>query len=261
MNIVIGAVSVALGLAYIALGVLGVFEVMQDYRVLGVSRFGLGFAIMASSCGPHHMIHALHAFEGKDVSGTVAVATLMGLPAGLGFVTLRLEAMFGGRGDRFISGTPRWLAAIPVSFLIVVGLLVDHAAFSSSRPLDVWSPAFLPNLFVVVTYSLVGWCLIRTQIRRRPELGGWSLSGVALAAIFPTCAAMHLTYAFAARGDLHSAVFDIWGIPASLYFLWVVRRLYQQSIVDWNRRPIIGDSRPAARRSPWEHNEPAVSSR
>jgi hypothetical protein len=40
-------------------------------------------------------------------------------------------------------------------------------------------------------------------------------------------------------------------VPASAYFLWVVHRLYRQSVIDWNRRPIVGAPRQAPRAAPW----------
>ena len=251
MSWFVGLVSIALGAAYISLGVLACFEVVVDRKVLGVSQFGLGFALMASSCGPHHLLHGRHALSGLDVSTSIALATLIGLPCGVAFVALRIEAMFGGRGDRFIGGTPNVLAAAPIAFLLAAGMIVGAEVTAPGFHLDLWSLAVLPNLFVAVTYSLVSWPLIRTQFRRRPEIGGWSLSGLALSGIFPTCALTHLTYALSASGDVHTRIVDLWGVPASLYFLWVVRALYHDAIVDWNRRPIAGVRGRAPRPSPW----------
>ena len=247
----IGLVSIALGIAYMSLGVLACFEVLVDRKVLGVSQFGLGFALMASSCGPHHLLHGRHALAGLDVSATIALATVIGVPCGLVFVALRIEAMFGGRGDRFVIGTPNWLAVAPIGFLLGAGMIVGAEVTAPGFHLDLWSFVALPNLVVTVTYALVGWPLIRTQFRRRSEVGGWSLSGLALAGIFPTCALTHLTYALSAGGDVHTGIVDLWGVPASLYFLWVVRALYRDAIVDWNRRPVAGVRGRAPRPSPW----------
>jgi hypothetical protein len=251
VNLLIGSLGIGLGFAYIALGVLAVYELLLERRSLGVSRFGLGFALMASSCGPHHVLHGHHVQMGLDTSPVLAIATLIGLPAGLTFVVLRVEALLGGRGDRFIVGTPTWLIAAPIVFFIAAGALAN-AAIRSGGAFE-WRVTTAPNLFVTVTYSLVGWPLLRTQIRRRPEAGGWSLSGLALAAIFPTCALMHLTYALGAAGDSHTTIVDLWGVPASMYFLWVVQALYHDAIADWNRRPIVGMSRRTRRPSPWHH--------
>jgi hypothetical protein len=246
---VVGVVSIGLGIAYLVLATIAVHEVIHDRKVLGVSRFGIGYVLMASSCGPHHVIHGHHALMGVDAGASVAVTALLGLPPGLVFVWCRIEAAFGGRGDRFVRGTPTWLVALPVGFLLVAGAVIGQALqHGPARP---WSISTWANAFVAVTYSMVAWPLLRTQFRRRVALGGWSLSGLSLSAIFPTCALMHLAYAFSAAGDVHSKVVDVWGVPASLYFLAVVRALYRDSIVDWNRRPLVGALRPAARPSPW----------
>jgi len=96
------------------------------------------------------------------------------------------------------------------------------------------------NLGLVAVYMAIGWFLLRTQLRNRDPMGGWSLSGLCLSAVFPTCALMHGIYAlYSIRGvyayDVHGMIVDALSIPAGLYFLWVVRGLYRESIMDWNR--------------------------
>jgi hypothetical protein len=59
---------------------------------------------------------------------------------------------------------------------------------------------------------------------------------------------MHVLYAtYAATGlyndvDWHGLIIDWVSVPAVVYFLWVVRGLYRQSLKDWNRK--IYDSVP-----------------
>jgi hypothetical protein len=89
-------------------------------------------------------------------------------------------------------------------------------------------------------YAAIGYFLVRTQIRNRGPLGGWSISGLALAIVFPTCAVMHGVFAFyTATGrygyDVHGFAIDWLAVPAGLYFLWVVHRLYADTLEDWNR--------------------------
>jgi len=248
----LGGLSIVLGLAYLVLGGLAVAEVVHDYRTRGLSQFGLAFAAMAASCGPHHVIHGLHLLEGIDTNGLTGVTILVGLPAGLVFVGLRVEAVTGGRGDRFIEGTPAWLVGTALGFLVAAGMLSALAVqrLAHGHPLS-WAAAG-PNLFVTGTYGLVGALLIRTQMRRHLDLGGWSLSGLALSGIFPTCALMHLLYALTARSDVHILPVDELGVPASAYFLWVVYGLYREAIGDWNRRPFVGGARRTNRPSPWQ---------
>ncbi|MFN8049894.1 MAG: hypothetical protein U0Q22_00460 [Acidimicrobiales bacterium] len=283
MTILFALGTLAVGAAYVGLGILSAVEVVAFRRERGISRFGVGFSLMAASCGPHHLVHGWHMLSGMNSNGALAATTVIGLPAGLVFVGLRIEAMLGGRGDRFIGGTPWWITATPLGFLVVAGTLVDRALSvelastaqhmasmpgmthtagmahlpgmaqaGSSWSFDPTSLVFLTNVFVAVTYSMVGWCLVRTQLRRRPAAGGWSLSGLALAGVFPTCALMHLVYALTAGSDSHMVVFDVLGVPASVYFIWVVYGLYRESIVDWNRRPIVGPSSRPSRPSPWK---------
>jgi hypothetical protein len=251
VNVVLAAISIALGLAYLALACIAVIEVVQARRTRGISRFGLAYVGMALSCGPHHLIHGAQALEGINVTGPVFASVLLGLPAGVVFVGLRVEAMVGGRGDRHIRGTPTALIVVALGFCFAAGALVTAAALRVGAGHRLSLMAAVPNLFVTVTYSIVGVLLLRTQAMRRVPLEGWSLSGLSLGAIFPSCALMHLVYALSARGDLSICPADLFGLPASAYFLWVVHRLYRQTMIDWNRRPIVGAPRRTPRDAPW----------
>jgi hypothetical protein len=111
----------------------------------------------------------------------------------------------------------------------------------------------LPNPMLVVLYSAIGYYLIRTQLSNRRSLGGWSVSGLALSIVFPTCAAMHGIYAFYLLTghyafDIHGAVIDWIAVPAAVYFLWVVQSLYRGTFHDWNGAPgnVPTLQRPAA---------------
>jgi hypothetical protein len=75
-----------LGVAYLALGIIAGFEVVESHRTYGVSRFGLGYILMATSCGPHHLLHASHVFHGQDISTAVAIATLIPLKRTINWV-------------------------------------------------------------------------------------------------------------------------------------------------------------------------------
>jgi surface polysaccharide O-acyltransferase-like enzyme len=112
----------------------------------------------------------------------------------------------------------------------------------------------MANLFVAITYGMVGWYLADCQVRRHVAEKAWSLSGVSLSVVFFTCALMHLIYATTER---HSAtlLFDLFGVPASIYFLWIVKRVHSDSVVDWNRRPLVGAASRPARSSPWSGSD------
>ncbi|MBV9804382.1 MAG: hypothetical protein JO130_14375 [Solirubrobacterales bacterium] len=258
MNVAFAAVSIALGSAYLALAGIALIEVKRARRTRGVSRFGLAYVGMAISCGPHHLLHGAEALEGFNANWPMIASVFVGLPAGVIFVGLRIEAMAGGRGDRHIRATPALLMIGAVAFCFVAGVLVTVAAsdFGGGRRPTLLAVA--PNLFVTVTYLVVGILLLRTQALRRVALEGWSLSGLSLGAIFPSCALMHLVYALSARGDLTICPVDVFGVPASAYFLWVVHGLYKQSITDWNRRPIVGAAGRAPRAAPWAQRRESV---
>jgi len=276
ISLVIGLSNLAIGLAYAGLGSLSIWETVSLHRYRGWSRFGLGFALMAASCGPHHLAHGWHVLQGEAVSWPVSwpmfAATIIGLPAGLVFVGLRLEALWGGKGDRLVTATGDQAALLLGSFAIVASALGTWAlaqpgadlpfqiicssagnmarGIAAEAGVDYASVTFIANAFVTVTYGMVGWYLADHQVRRYLAGGSWSLSGVALVGVFFTCALMHFVDANTV-GNNPMLVFDLIGIPASIYFLRVVKQLHNDSVTDWNRRPLVGAAATPARPSPW----------
>jgi hypothetical protein len=223
-----------------------IVDMKRGWKQFGFTHFGAAWILMAFTCGPHHIIHGIHALNpGRDATALDMAVVLIGYPAGVGWFLLRVEAFAGGRGDRFIPGTPTWLHALPVLAGAYASALV--AATLSAGTLDlgnVWLA--LPNVLLVGIYGMIGFYLLRTQLANRPQLGGWSASGLALAVIFPTCAVMHAVFAlYALTGrygaDYEGYTIDWLAVPAGIYFLWVVRSLYRQSLVDWD----VGESVPS----------------
>ncbi len=246
MNIVFGVLSASVGIAYSTLGVMTMQEQVAARKVLGWSRSGIGFAAMLFTCGLHHLVHTSHVFRGEDISFAVAAATLMALPPGALFFWFRFEAFLGGPGDRAISGTPPWLAAMPIFGLTAAGALVAGAAFTA-EPVVLTTVTFWANVAAGTVYLAVAWPLLRTQFRRRAERDGWSASGLALSMIFPTCALTHFVYATTTTGDIHSYAVDIVAVPSAIYFVLVVVLLYRRTVVDWN----VKLASAPARHAPW----------
>lgn len=272
MATLIGISNLMIGTAYVVLGLLSAWEAIRQRKSRGLSRFGLGFSLMAASCGPHHLVHGWCVLQGGAVSAPMMAVAVLGLPAGLIFCWLRAEAMWGGRGDRTVMLTSPVLGAAAVVLLVGVGSLAGWAMAVPPDPalilctalglrsvtptadtgFSVTSPILLTNLWVSVAYSIVGWYLIKTQIRRYVVNHAWSLSGLSLSSVFPTCAAMHLIVAFTSSAHSATLPFDLLGVPASVYFLWVVKQLHSDSMIDWNRRPLAGVSATPIRASPWD---------
>jgi len=267
--LLVGVGNLLIGLAYAALGLLSAWEAASLYRYRGLSRFGLGFTAMAASCGPHHLIHGWCVLQGGTVTPAMLGATLVGLPAGVTFCWLRVEAMLGGRGDRSVAGALSTVAGLAAAGLVAAGALsmwalaapppateavCTAAGIRYLPPDDAWrfdSPVFLANLFVTGAYAMVGWYLGATQVQRWIATRQWSLSGLALTAVFPTCALMHLIHALALGPHSATLAIDLWGVPASIWFLYVVRQLHRDSLIDWNRRPLAGVAAAPDRGSPW----------
>lgn len=271
---VIGIGNLVIGAAYAGLGLLSLWEVASQYRYRGLSRFGLGFSLMAASCGPHHLVHGWCVLQGGMVSMPMLMATLIGLPAGAIFVGLRIEALLGGRGDRTILASPNAPVLVIVAFAVAAGVLasqslampplpaamctlfgIDPAA--DARPgAEFRSIIFITNVAAAAAYVMVGWYLFVTQVRHYAAREQWSLSGLSLAAVFPTCAFMHVIHALSFGSHSATLAFDVLGVPASIYFVWVVKRVHRGSVVDWNRRPLVGVAAIPDRSSPWSGAPP-----
>lgn len=249
MTVLAGIFALLTGLAYSGLGVIAVYELQRNRKTRGFSYLGGAFALMAATCGPHHLVHAEHfLLWGEAATGPMLAALAIGFVPGGTFILLRIEAAFGGRGDRFITGTPVVLAALPWAVAAGCGAMV-WAALGAAR--DVSPVSMAANLMLFVNYLIVGVLVLRTQLARRPGLAGWSLSGLSMGGVFVTCGVAHLVAGLATPADWHTLLFDVPGVPFSIYFLWVVRSLHRNSLRDWNRRPLVGLASRQSRPSPW----------
>lgn len=240
MRMALATLSIGVGLVYLSVGLVIFIDLKRGWPTMGFSHFGFAVIVLALTCGPHHLEHGIHlAVVGRRPGLLELVTVIVGIPAGATWTYLRVEAIRGGRGDRFISGTPEWMvraAQIGVAYLVVVALVSCAIATSGGD----FTPRLVPNVLLVGAYLTIGYYLMRTQLANRPVLGGWSVSGLALTLLFFTCAVMHLawvSYAVTGRYDVdgHGLIVDWLSLPAALYFLWVVRSLYLGSLRDWNR--------------------------
>ncbi len=239
MSTAVALLNIALGAVYLQYGILTAIEMRRDWSRLGFTHFGAAWVFMAFTCGPHHMTHGVHGlFEGRMGGPADLIAVAIGAPAGIIWWLLRLEAFRGGAGDRHIKGTPLWIMALPTLAGVYVTALVAMAIAGPSLDADnAW--IIVANVLLVPIYGAIGYLLMRTQLRNRAELQGWSVSGLSLGIVFPTCALMHGVYAYYTLNgrygyDTHGFVIDWLSVPAALYFLWVVHGLYRETIVDWN---------------------------
>jgi heme/copper-type cytochrome/quinol oxidase subunit 4 len=236
----VALLNLVIGLAYTGYGVMAAIEMVRDRRTLGFTHFGAAWVCMAFTCGPHHLAHAVHVgLEGRGGGSLDLLTALAGLPVGVIWLSLRVEAFAGGRGDRFIPGTPAWLRALPTVAAVYLTVLAAAAVAGPGLGHHV-GVMTVANVVLVAIYLAIGWFILRTQFRNRPSMRGWSVSGLSLGAVFPTCALMHAVWVVydlsgAYRADIHGTVIDLLSIPAGLYFLWVVRGLYRDSRRDWNR--------------------------
>ena len=245
MTASVAGLNLLLGSVYLMIGLIIVSDLLRNRAALGFSHFGIAFVALAFTCGPHHFAHGIHVAEGARQGGLLdLVSVVVGLPAGAIWAGLRIEAYRGGRGDRFVPGTPVWLMAMPTAAGVYVTAIVA-AAIGTAAAVSAPGTGVPASLILVGLYAAIAYFLIRTQIANRRPLGGWSLSGLALAGLFATCAVMHGVYAFyeltgVYPADGHMLAIDWVSVPAAMYFLWVVHALYRGSFRDWNGAPGSG---------------------
>jgi hypothetical protein len=244
MAITAAVFNIVLGLVYISYGTMTLIEMIRDKDTRGFSHFGAAWTALVFTCGAHHWVHGIHiGLEGRQVGFLDLTAVLVGFPAAVVWFWLRSEAFLGLRGDRFVSGDPLWILALPTIFGMYLTALIAASLGVGGLHLEAAAlPVILPNLMILGLYSTIGYFLARTQLANRRPLGGWSLSGVALALVLPTCGLMHGGYAlYALSGkyqlDAHGFVIDWLAVPAAMYFLWVVHALYKGTFRDWNGAP------------------------
>ncbi len=242
MDMTAGILNLVLGVVYVGIGTLIAIDLDADMRRRGWSHFGVSWLTIMFTCGAHHLVHGVHlSAEGRGIGPLDILAVGLGIPAGGIFSWLRIQSRRGRTGDRTITGTPPWLRRLAIGYgaaaalTVVVG--VTAVVTDGVRP----DPRLLPNIALVALYIGVGAVLWRGQVRNRQRYGAWSLSGLSLMMIFPTCALMHAVYVlYAATGqfapDYHGLWVDWIGVPSALYFLWVVRGLERGTLTDWNER-------------------------
>ena len=238
-SLAVGWLNVILGIIYTSYGVMTWIELRRNWDTRGLSHFGLAWLAMAFTCGPHHFEHGLHVLTTDRVGGGLDMATvLIGLPAGLTWFLLRVEAMRGGRGDRAVSELPAWVEGLPTISASVLAATLT-AVVLTLRDVATFDPRLSANLALVVLYTAIGVVLIRTQLSNWRTAGGWSLSGLSLSMVFPTCAMMHgvwVVYGSTGRYDIdgHLLTIDALAVPAAAYFLWVTWSLAAGRLTDWN---------------------------
>ena len=238
MTTTVGVLNLVLGTVYTCYGFMTIVDLRRGWATRGPSHFGFAWLAMAFTCGPHHLDHAAHVLlTDRPGGGLDLLAVIVGIPAGVSWFLLRVEALFGGKGDRFIDGTPRWLMVAPVLGAVYTASL--FAALGTITRGGALEPAVLPNVALLVLYGAIAVVLTSTQLRNHQVTGGWSLSGVSLAGVMFTCGYMHTVHAAYAQSgrydvDIHGFTIDTLAIPASIYFLWVVLALHRGALRDWN---------------------------
>lgn len=240
------AANVALAAVYLALAGVAAAEMIQGRTRRGLTRFGVGFTAVMGTSGLVRLAAAQSA-----PSQPVLVAVAMGFgPASL-FLWLRLERHLGGRGERFIAGTPPVVALVPLVVAFIAGANYAVAGFDWPIRRNVVPVRFVADVVLVATHLAIAWVYARTQTLRRTTVGGWSLTGLAVAVIFPTHATVHGVHGLIDADAEHLTLVTVLAVPAALWFLWSLLQVHRDAVADWHRHTRLGVRRRPSRRPPW----------
>ena len=230
--------NIVLGAAYLGLGAIVLLDLYRSRAEQGVWQMGGALAALCFTCGPHHVVHGFHVgFEHHPAGRLDLVTVAVGLPPGLLFVWLRAEALTGGPGDRLVRGTPGWVQALPVA----TGAYVAAVLVAGTGMLMKAEGLSLEGLVggaIFALFAAIAAVLVRTQLRNRSTLEGWSLSGLGLSAVFLTCATMHAAVAMETTAgvrslDVHMVAVDAGAIVAAGWVLQVVQSLTRAARDEW----------------------------
>lgn len=234
----VGIINLIIGTVYTSYGLMTIYD-MRRNRQAGRSLFGYAWIAMAFTCGPHHLDHGAHALLDGEGGSLDLAAIVIGLPAGVTWFLLRMEAMTGmGSGDRTIRGLPAWVEALPGFFVVYLLAFVVWTMRTADPGLR-WDIQLTPNLLLIGLYMAIGYVLLRTQLLNYTRRAEWSVSGLSLTIVFPTCALMHAAWALYGAEQRyvfhgHLVAIDTLAVPAAAFFLWVVWSLHRGTLADWN---------------------------
>ena len=114
-SLTVGLTKTAFGLKALGVGVHGEAEPPLYFGLawLWARPFGHGEAGLRSLSAACGVLTVPVVYSAAKTLFNVRTAVVAGLPAGAIWLLLRVEALRGGRGDRFIPNTPAWVAALP----------------------------------------------------------------------------------------------------------------------------------------------------
>ncbi len=245
-----GVVALLAGVLFAALGLLAAGETVRHRRRRSARALGAAFFVLAAVYAPLQLTTGVRVLIGDvELAGSVLFSQAAAILPLAVFAGLRLEALTGARAERTVHAVPVTLSIVPAVAAFVGGGIAWGALITPDRPRLTPEMLALGPLLLAVG-ALVGVLIAAAQEGRRRERGGWSLSALSFAAIFPAAgyAQGMAVVAIPPAGAvlwLHVAA-----LPASLVLLFVVRRLYNRA--RWaTPQPLVGRAARSVRSSPW----------
>ncbi len=219
-----------------------------DARALGTA-----FLLLALTAAPLHGMAGLTLWrDGGPLPAAQAISQLVALVPLAIYTGLRAEALAGGRAERVIRGLPAWFAALPSLAAFIGGATACEAVRHVHASGAVLASRSLLGAAMLAMGAVVGILVVRAQEAGRRERGGWSLSALAFASIFPAMGYAAAMDAVLQPRDGVALVLQAAALPACGGLLLVARRLHAHGLRRSRQRPLVGPAARAARRSPWE---------
>jgi hypothetical protein len=245
-----GVVAVLAGILFAALGLLAAAETVRHRRRRSARALGATFFLLAAVYAPLQLTTGVRLVVGDvGLAGSVLFSQVGALLPLAVFAGLRLEALTGARAERTVHAVPVTVSIVPALAAFVGGGIAWGALITPDRPRLGPELLALAALLLAVG-ALVGLLIAAAQEGRRRERGGWSLSALSFAAIFPA-AGYAQAMAVIAQPPAGAALWlHVAALPASLVLLFVVRRLYNRA--RWaSPEPLVGRAARSVRSSPW----------
>lgn len=248
MNRTAGTLELLSAAVYLLLASSALIESLGPPQRATSRQFGLAFAVLALTGGARGVLCGVELARGSSEASLPLIgAVLLGLLPATVFCGLRYEAYVGGAGDRIVHGNPNWVPLLPAAFAFAAGAILVLSWTHRHRLF----PGELPGAVVAVVLVAVGWNLLRAQQTRHNMAGGWSVSGLAIAMVFPSWAVIDAGQVLAGQLAGAALVVDWLAVPAAMWFLVECRRLVSRARRSGPRATLAVSPQRARGPAPW----------
>ncbi len=251
MSAAAAGAQLLVALLYAGLGVLAAVETVRERRHAQARALGVAFTAFAAVSAPLHAAAAVRLAGGEMPAAASSLWSALLLLGPLGvFAGLRVEALTGARAERTVRALPLGLVLAPPA-LAFLGGMVALAALTTGVRAALTPAAAALALALLATGAITGALMARAQEARRRERGGWAVSALTFAGIFPAAGyAQAMAVAVTPpAGPLRWLL--LLALLCALGVLATAWRLHGCSVAAPGTRSLAAEASRTVRRSPW----------